>query len=79
MEKGQHSLLCGHTTRPKRTHSEATSNRFVVSLIYLRHVWVSQKNYVTLFGTCSHMPFHVFVNCLNYLRHVWFSPDNSAP
>jgi hypothetical protein len=52
---------------------------FVVWLNYLRHVRVSPKNYVPLFGTYSHMLFHVLVVGFNYLRHVRFSPGPLYP
>ena len=52
---------------------------FVDSFNYLRHVRFSRRNYVPLFGTCSHMPFRVRVVRFNYLRHVRFSSGPLYP
>ena len=78
MEKVQHNLLCGHTTRTTILFTWHI-HVFVVWFNYLRHIRFSRRNYVPLFGTCSHMPFLVLVVCFNYLRHVRFSSGHLYP
>jgi hypothetical protein len=43
---------------------------FVVWFNYLRHVRFSRMTYVPLFGTCSHMLFHVLVVRFPMIGHI---------
>ena len=79
LEKVQHNLLCGHTTRTNQSFKRATSMCLFFCFNHLRHVRVSRRKYVPLFGTYSHMPFQVLVVCFNYLRHVRFTPGPLYP
>ena len=66
VEKVQHNLLCGHTTRTTLSLFTCHIYVFVVWFNYLRYVRFSRRNSVSQFGTCCHMPFHVFC-VLNYI------------
>ena len=74
------NIVCYVATLLGQTNSfTGYIHMFVVWLNYLNNVWVSRKNDIPFFGTCTHMPFHVLVVGFNYVRHVRFSPGPLYP